>query len=83
VTFWKCSDIFSKILHIIELIRFSGMLWIDGNELLSHLLTEILQTLHSCYGHIEDVHLTFWKCSDIFLKIYKQLILVISPACFE
>jgi hypothetical protein len=24
--------------------------------------------LHSCYGHIEDVRVTFWKCSDIFSK---------------
>jgi hypothetical protein len=26
--------------------------------------------LYSCYGHIEDVHVTFWKYSDIFRKIY-------------
>jgi hypothetical protein len=38
------------------------------NQLLPHLLADILQTLHSCYGHIEDVHVTFWKCSDIFEK---------------
>jgi hypothetical protein len=25
------------------------------NQLLPHLLADILQTLHSCYGHIEDV----------------------------
>jgi hypothetical protein len=39
------------------------------NQLLPHLLADILQALHSCYGHIEDVHVTFWKCSDIFRKI--------------
>jgi hypothetical protein len=40
------------------------------NQLLAHLLADILQTLHNCYGHIEDVHVTFWECSDIFRKIY-------------
>jgi hypothetical protein len=40
------------------------------NQFLPHLLADILQTLHSCYGHIEDVHVTFWKCLDIFRKIY-------------
>ena len=39
------------------------------NHLLSHLYADILQTLHSCSGHIEDVHVTFWKYSDIFRKI--------------
>jgi hypothetical protein len=39
------------------------------NQLLPHLLADILQTLHSCYGHIEDVHVTIWKCWDIFWKI--------------
>jgi hypothetical protein len=39
------------------------------NQLLPHLLADILKTLHSCYGHIEDVHVTFWKYSDIFRKI--------------
>ena len=39
------------------------------NQLLPHLLADILQTLHSCYGHIEDVHVTFWKCLDISRKI--------------
>jgi hypothetical protein len=39
------------------------------NQLLPHLQTDILQTLHSCYRHIEDVHVTFWKYSDIFRKI--------------
>jgi hypothetical protein len=39
-----------------------------SNQLLPHLLADILQTLHSCYGHIEDVHVTFWKYSDIFRK---------------
>jgi hypothetical protein len=38
------------------------------NQLLPHLLADILQTLHSCYEHIEDVHVTFSKCSEIFLK---------------
>jgi hypothetical protein len=39
------------------------------NQLIPHLLADILQTLHSCYGHIEDVHVTFWKCSDITRKM--------------
>jgi hypothetical protein len=39
------------------------------NQLLPHLLADILQTLRSCYRHIEDVHVTFWKYSDIFRKI--------------
>jgi hypothetical protein len=39
------------------------------NQLLPHLLADILQALHSCYGHIEDVHVIFWKYSDIFRKI--------------
>jgi hypothetical protein len=36
------------------------------------------------YGHIEDVHVhvTFWKCLDIFRKHYILLNLVICPACF-
>jgi hypothetical protein len=34
------------------------------NQILPHLLADILQTLHSCDGHIEDVHVT-----DIFRKI--------------
>jgi hypothetical protein len=34
------------------------------NQLLPHLLADILQTLHSCYGHIEDVHVTFWKITN-------------------
>jgi hypothetical protein len=38
------------------------------NQLLPHLLADILQTLHSCYGHIENVHVTFWKYSDIFFE---------------
>jgi hypothetical protein len=29
------------------------------NQLLPHLLADNLQTLYSCYGHIEDVHVTF------------------------
>jgi hypothetical protein len=37
-----------------------------SNQLFPHLLADILQTLHSCYGHIKDEHVTFWKCSDIF-----------------
>jgi hypothetical protein len=40
------------------------------NQLLPHHLADILQTMHSCDGHIEDVHVSFWKCSDIFQKIY-------------
>jgi hypothetical protein len=47
------------------------------NQLLPYLLTDILQTLHSCYGHIEDVHVTFWKCSNIFRKKIHMLNLVI------
>jgi hypothetical protein len=42
------------------------------NHLLPHLLADILQTLHCCYGRIEDVHVTFWKCSLIFRKIYMK-----------
>jgi hypothetical protein len=38
------------------------------NQVLSHPLADILQTLHSCYGHIKDVHVRFWKRSDIFIK---------------
>jgi hypothetical protein len=38
------------------------------NQLLSHLLADILQTLYSCYGQIEDVHVIFRKYSDIFAK---------------
>jgi hypothetical protein len=49
------------------------------NQLLSHLLSHILQTLslHNCYENIENVYATFWKCSDIFRKIYMKLNLVI------
>jgi hypothetical protein len=36
--------------------------------LLPHLVADILQTLLSCYGHIEDAHVTFWKCLGNFLK---------------
>jgi hypothetical protein len=37
------------------------------NQLLPYLLADILQTLQfSCYGHFEDVHVTFWKCLDHF-----------------
>jgi hypothetical protein len=32
-----------------------------SNQLLPHLLADILQTLHSCYRHIEDVHVNFWE----------------------
>jgi hypothetical protein len=39
------------------------------NQLVQHLLIDILQTLHNSYEHIEDEHVTFWKCSDIFRKI--------------
>jgi hypothetical protein len=38
------------------------------NQLHSHLWVNILQTLHSCYVHIEDVHVTIWKSSYIFEK---------------
>jgi hypothetical protein len=36
------------------------------NQLLPRLLADILLTLHSCDRHNEDVHVTFWKYSDIF-----------------
>jgi hypothetical protein len=29
--------------------------------------------MHSCYGHIEDVHMTFWKCSDFFRKFFQHV----------
>jgi hypothetical protein len=32
------------------------------------LYADIAQTLHSCYGHIEDVHATFWKRFRQFSK---------------
>jgi hypothetical protein len=55
------------------------------NHLLSHYWTDILQTFQSCDGHIEDFHVTFWKCSDIFKrKLHVHVLtLVIFPACFE
>jgi hypothetical protein len=44
----------------------SSMFWIDCTctlykQLLSQLWADILQTLHSCYGHIKDVHATFYS----------------------
>jgi hypothetical protein len=38
------------------------------NQLFSHLLADILQTLHGHYGHIEDMLATLWNCSDILEK---------------
>jgi hypothetical protein len=29
---------------------------------LSHLQADFLQTFHNCYCHIDDVHVTLWKC---------------------
>jgi hypothetical protein len=33
----------------------------------------MLQTLHSCCEHMEDVHVTFWKCVDIFRKNFHEI----------
>jgi hypothetical protein len=56
--------------------------WVDGCRHIGYLLcviksfqqiyADILQTLHNCYGHIEDVYVNFWKCSDIFLQILRR-----------
>jgi hypothetical protein len=41
------------------------------NQVISHILVDILQTFHSCHRYIEDVHVSFfWKCSGFFRKIY-------------
>jgi hypothetical protein len=37
----------------------------------SNPLTLSSNFLHIYYEHIEDVHVTFWKCLDISLKIYR------------
>jgi hypothetical protein len=51
----------------------NGECRVDGRLLIGYVLCVInssrtIETLHSCYGHIEDVHVTFWKFSDIFQK---------------
>jgi hypothetical protein len=60
VTVWKCLDIFRKKLHVAEFSQFPACFEKTArtscNQLLSHLLADISQTLHSCYGHIEDLH---------------------------
>jgi hypothetical protein len=53
--------------------------WYIGYLLCVILWVENIQTLHSFYLHIEDVHAIFWKCSDIFSKNLQ----VIFPTCFE
>jgi hypothetical protein len=40
------------------------------NQLLSHLWVDILQSLHSCYGHIQDVHIYFL---EVFAHSLKNL----------
>jgi hypothetical protein len=51
-------------------IWFIIFIWVSTfcNQLLSHLMADILQTFNSCYGHNEDLHVTFWKCT-FFKKI--------------
>jgi hypothetical protein len=43
----------------------------------------VIKLLYSYYGHIGDVHVTFWKHQNIFRKFTVMLNLVIFPACFE
>jgi hypothetical protein len=38
------------------------------NQVLSHLLADILQTLHSCHEHIEDVRMFFLEVFEHFSK---------------
>ena len=48
-----------KNLHVVKLVFFPKCFEETAptlcNQLLSHLLADIHQTLHNCYGHIEDV----------------------------
>ena len=33
-----------------------------GNQLLPQFFMDLFETLHTCCGHIEDVHVGFWWC---------------------
>jgi hypothetical protein len=79
IEFLKVFGHFSKNLHTVEFSHFSSMFWVNCiyrhqltlcNQLLPHLYADILQTLYSCYGHIEDVLVTFWKITDTIWNIY-------------
>jgi hypothetical protein len=38
------------------------------NQLFSHLLVDFFQILHSCYGHIEDMHFNYLEVFEHFTK---------------
>jgi hypothetical protein len=53
------------------------------DQLLSHLYADFLETLHSCYRHIQIVYVMYCKCLDIFSKFNMWLNFVVFPASFE
>jgi hypothetical protein len=87
VTFCKCSNICRKIyiqLYVVILHFFSQHVlnrrykvptWRTCNQ---HLTTldwhpPNFAQKHNCNGHIENVHVTFWKCSDILIRYSRTL----------